>query len=235
MRSRVTSGGYGLGYQMHKECLSAKGWKILRSFKGMLNKYHAMLAGGTALALHIGHRISEDLDFFTTKDFRVESIISEIRKTVYPFRIISEGEGSLVAEIAGIKVSLFKYDYLFLEKPALIEGIQVASVLDVASMKVIAISQRGTKRDFIDLFFVIQAIPFHKVAQYMVRRFGKERINPVHIGKSLVYFSDAEADPEPLYVKNKEIKWDVVKEFFRHHVKQFVLDLDVAVKGENKK
>lgn len=215
---------------MHRECLPDKGWKVLRSLKGLLKKYHAVLAGGTALALHIGHRVSEDLDFFTGGEFRGESIISEIRKTGNPFRIISEGEGYLVADVAGIKVSLFKYDYPFLEKPMMLDGIQVAGVPDIASMKVIAISQRGTKRDFIDLFFIIQEMPFHKVAEYLVRRFGKERINPVHTGKSLVYFSDAESDPEPLYVKGRELKWDTVKKFYKHHVKQFVLDLDMALK-----
>jgi len=215
---------------MHRDCLPEKGWEVLRSLRGMLKKHHAVLAGGTALALHIGHRVSEDLDFFTGEEFRGESIISEIRKTGNPFRIISEGEGYLVADVAGIKVSLFKYDYPFLEKPMMLDDIQVAGILDIASMKVIAISQRGTKRDFIDLFFIIQEMPFHKVAEYLVRRFGKERINPVHTGKSLAYFSDAESDPEPLYVKGRELKWDTVKKFYKHHVKQFVLDLDIALK-----
>ena len=188
-------------------------------------------SGGTALALHIGHSVTEDLDFFTAEEFRGESIISEIRKTGNPFRIISEGEGYLVADVGGVKVSLFKYEYPFLEKPLMLDGVRVAGILDIASMKVIAISQRGTKRDFVDLFFIIEGISFHKVAEYMVRRFGKERINPVHIGKSLVYFSDAESDPEPLYGMGKDVSWDAVKGFFRGHVKQFVLDLDTAVRG----
>lgn len=104
-------------------------------------------------------------------------------------------------------------------------------MLDTASMKVIAISQRGTKRDFVDLYFILQKMPFHKIADHMVRRFGKERINPVHIGKSLVYFSDADSNPEPQYMKGKNIDWDKVKKFLRNHVKQFVLDLDTAVKS----
>ena len=218
---------------MHRDCLSEKGWKVLRHLKGMLKKYHVILAGGTALAFHIGHRVSEDLDFFTVEEFRGESIISEIRKTGYPFRIISEGEGYLITDVGDVKVSLFKYDYPFLEKPMMLDGIQVAGILDIASMKVIAISQRGTKRDFVDLYFILQVMPFHKLAKYMVRRFGKERVNPVHIGKSLVYFSDAESHPEPEYIKGKDLGWDNVKKFFKHHVKQFVLDLDIAIKGEN--
>jgi hypothetical protein len=216
---------------MHRGCFPERGWKVLRSLKHMLTKYSATLAGGTALALHMGHRISVDLDFFTHVDFRVESIISDIRKTNYPFRIISEGEGYLIADVEGIKVSIFKYDYPFLEKPVIFEGTRIAGVLDTASMKVIAISQGGTKRDFIDLYFILQDIPFHNVANHMVRRFGKERVNPIHIGKSLVYFSDAESNPEPQYMKGKDISWDKVKKFFRYHVKQFVLDIDTALKG----
>ncbi len=198
--------------------------------KNIFKKYDAVLAGGTALALHLGHRISIDLDFFTGKVFNPEDIISALRKTGLHFRIISEGEGYLIFEAAGIKVSIFKYDYPFLERTPGYEEVTVAGIVDIASMKVIAISQRGTKRDFIDLYFVLQKMPFHIIADHMIKRFGKERINPIHIGKSLVYFSDAESNPEPDYIKGSEINWDKVKKFFRNHVRQFVFDLDIAIK-----
>lgn len=215
---------------MYKECLSGKGWKVLNSLKNVMKKYHARMAGGTGLALLIGHRISLDLDLFTHDHFRTESVIASIRKSGYPFSIMAEGEGYIVFDIDGIKVSLFHYEYPFLEQPVVFQGILIAGILDIASMKVIAINQRGTKRDFIDLFFLLQNIPFHKVADHMVKRFGPERINPVHIGKSLVFFSDAESNPDPEYLKNKEVKWSQVKKFFTQHVKQFVFDLDSAVK-----
>ncbi len=217
---------------MHRECFSENGWKILSNLKDIFNKHNAVLAGGTALALHLGHRISMDLDFFTGSDFFTDRLISEIRKRGLTFRLISEGESYLFVEIENIKVSMFKYEYPFIEKPITFEGIQVAGVLDIASMKVIAISQRGTKRDFVDLYFILQDMPFHKIAEHMVRRFGKERINPIHIGKSLVYFSDAESHPEPDFLTGKEISWDQVKEFFRNHVKQIVYDLDVEINGK---
>jgi hypothetical protein len=133
--------------------------------------------------------------------------------------------------VGGIKTSLFTYEYPFIEKLTVYKTIPIAGVLDIASMKIIALSQRGTKRDFVDLFSILQDLPFHKIAEHMVIRFGRERINAVHIGKSLVYFSDAESHPEPAYVKGKEINWPKVKDFFRHHVKQFTLDIDAAVKS----
>lgn len=218
---------------MHKECLSKKGWKVLYTLKDILIRYHLILAGGTALALHIGHRISGDLDFFTDVEFNVESIISEIRKAGCAFSVISEGKDYVTVDVDGIKVSVFKYDYPFLDRIFIYRGVGIAGVLDIASMKVIALSQRGTKRDFVDLYFILKDIPFHKVAEHTVRRFGRERVNPVHIGKSQVFFSDAESNPEPEYIKGKEVSWIRVKDFFRDHVKQFVLDLEVAVKAQN--
>lgn len=217
---------------MHRECFSENGWKILSSLKDIFNKHNAVLAGGTALALRLGHRISMDLDFFTGSDFDTDRLISEIRKKGQTFRLISEGDGYFLIEVDAIKISMFKYEYPFIEKPVTYEGIKVAGILDIASMKVIAISQRGTKRDFVDLYFILQDMPFHKIAEHMVRRFGKERINPIHIGKSFVYFSDAESHPEPEFLKGKSVSWDQVKKFFRNHVKQIVYDLDVAVKDK---
>jgi hypothetical protein len=201
----------------------------------MLARYHAVLAGGTALAFHIGHRISVDLDFFADTEFNSEVIISDIRKTKVPFHILSEGEGYLIAEVGGIKISLFTFEYPFIDKLTVYRGIRMAGVLDIAAMKIIALSQRGTKRDFVDLFFILQNIPFHTIAEHMVMRYGRERINPLHIAKSLVYFSDGESHPEPAYIKGKEIEWQKIKEFFRHHVKQFALDIDAAVRLKDSK
>ena len=137
---------------MHKECFPQKGWEVLESLKDIIANYNAVLAGGTALALQLGHRISVDLDLFTTAKFRVEHVISNIRKTGLPFRIISEGEGTLVADVDDIRVSLLEYEYPFREKALSWRSIKIARVSDIAAMKVVAICQRGSKRDFADLY-----------------------------------------------------------------------------------
>ena len=217
---------------MHRDCFTEKGWKILHDLGGIFNKCSAVLAGGTAIALQIGHRISVDLDFFTTKPFKVEAIISDIIKTENSFRILSESEDHLTADVGGVKVSLFRYEYPFLQKPLIFENARIAGLPDIAAMKIIAINQRGTRRDFIDLYCILQELPFHKIACHMVKRFGKERINPVNIGKSLVYFSDAESEPEPRYLEGKTVRWEAVKKFFKQHVRQMVLDIDIATKED---
>jgi hypothetical protein len=227
----VLFGGYGT-ISVNKKCFPKKGWNVLQTLNPLFDRYEAVLAGGTALALRIGHRISVDLDFFTATPFRVDTIISEIKKTGYKFQILSEGPDHLTANVEGVKVSIFHYEYSFPDKIDIYNGTRIAGLLDIASMKVIAANQRGTKRDFIDIYFILQIVPFHKIARHMVNRFGKDRINPVHIGKSLVYFADAESNPDPEYLKGKSVKWQSVKKFFRDHVRQIVLDLDAAVKAD---
>lgn len=215
---------------MHLECLPPEGQKLLRRFKDIASDNHLVLAGGTALALKLGHRISVDLDFFTGDDFSTESLIQEINKFKLGCRILQEGAGTLTCIVDGVKVSVLRYPYPFMEKAGRVKGIPVAGILDIAAMKVIAITQRGAKRDFVDLYFILQDTPFWKVAANMMNRFGAERITPLLIGKALVFFNDAEADPEPQYLRDKP-DWKDIKKFFRKNVKQVVLDLESAKEG----
>jgi hypothetical protein len=221
-----------LASRIHKNCLPAQAWKVLDKIKRVAARHEAVLAGGSALALQIGHHISFDLDFFTRKPFRPDKLISEIRKATGHFQVLTGEEGTLILEIEGMKVAFSQYEHPFLAKIIEHAGTRIAGMLDIASMKVIAISQRGVKRDFVDLYFILQKIPFHLIASHVVKRFGRERINPAHIGKSLLWFADADTNPEPAYVKGREKSWDSIKEFFRTHVKQFTLDLEAARETE---
>jgi len=80
-------------------------------------------------------------------------------------------------------------------------------------MKVIAISRMGAKRDFVDLYFVLQKISFWKIAENMTTRFGRESVNPMHIGKSFLFFDDANADPGSGYSGKEKPDWVKIKHF----------------------
>jgi len=118
VKNQKISGGYGLILKMHRECLAPKGWSVLKKLGGIVSKHEFVLAGGTALALWIGHRISYDLDFFMRHDFRNDSLIPKIKKSTKDYQILSEEEGSLTLEIEGIKVSFFKNEYPFIAEIA---------------------------------------------------------------------------------------------------------------------
>ncbi len=218
-----------MGSPMHLSCLPASVHNILSRLKTITDMHRFILGGGTALALQLGHRISVDLDFFTQNTFSTESLFQNLKAISSAIQLLQDDEGTLTVIADETKISLFHYPYPFIEPPAILEGVSVAGILDVSSMKVIAISQRGAKRDFIDLYFAAQDTPFRKIAENMAMRFGKERINPLHIGKSLVYFEDADVDPEPHYLIKNPPKWEDIKKFFKKNVQQMVLDLKNAI------
>lgn len=215
--------------QMYFKCLPKNARALLRKLVKIANAHEFTLAGGTGLALQIGHRVSVDLDFFTAKSFSTEKVFQEVKGLSLEPRVMEESEGSLTITVDGTKVSMFRYPYPFIVKMRHADGIPVASLIDIASMKIIAISQRGAKRDFIDLYYILQTIPFWKVAENMSKRFGSSRINPVHIGKSLVYFSDADIDPDPSLLNKDKPSWEKVKKFFIRNVQQMVLDIEKAL------
>lgn len=212
---------------MRLECLPVNGQKMLGLFRNIAVNRHLVLAGGTALALQLGHRVSADLDFFTAEEFSTEALIQEIKGFKLAWQILQEEAGGLTVIVNGVKVSVLRYPYPFIDFNGRIKGIPVAGLMDIAAMKVIAITQRGAKRDFVDLYFILQDTPFWKIAANMLRRFGPEKVNPLLLGKALVFFDDAEADPEPQYLKEKP-EWKDIKRFFKQNVKQMVLDLQNA-------
>lgn len=171
------------------------------------------LAGGTALALQSGHRRSYDLDFFTENKAFDEKNVEKFLNDHGKWTTNSISRGTVYGIFSGTKMSLISYPYF---KPAeKMRNFGTVSLLvppDIAVMKIIAISQRGKKRDFFDLYWICQnVVPLHESIlnvdkQYSVRQ------NLTHILKSLVYFNDAETDPDPqIYFKTN---WKEVKKFF---------------------
>jgi len=213
---------------MHLNCLPSNTRELLKKLAVIVRSHEFILAGGTGLALQLGHRVSVDLDFFTARPFSTERVFSELKGLGLGPAVIEESEGSLTVTMDGAKVSFFHYPYPFIDRRKEIDDIPVAGIIDIASMKVIAISQRGAKRDFVDLYFVLQEIPFRRIAENMIERFGRERINPVHIGKSLVFFNDADTDPDPKYSGKERPDWAEIKKFFIKNVRQLVLDMEKA-------
>lgn len=211
----------------HKDCLPKNLWATAKKIEPSASRQQAILAGGTALALRLGHRISVDLDFFCTTAIKHEKILREVDKAIETPHVLLEDPESLVIQAAGAKISFFQHEKKF-QDPDLLDGIAIASLQDIAAMKLIAISQRGLKRDFVDLYSILTIMPFFKIAEHACCRYGAARINPIIIGKALAYFTDAEGEPDPAYPPKRAIAWKTVRAFFQKHVRQLVLDLEAA-------
>lgn len=170
------------------------------------------LAGGTAVALFLGHRRSDDLDFFSEREFNTPLLIKNL-KNIGRFEGLKTTENTLAGRLAGIKISFFTLPYKLLDKPIRYNNLSVAGLDDLAAMKILAISDRGTKRDFIDLYFLCQNVrPLEDFLSLFQKKFGKYDYNIYHIIKSLSYFESAEKDETPdMHI---EINWKKLKLFF---------------------
>jgi len=210
---------------VHPECLRPEAARLLPVIAKALQPFSPILAGGTALALYVGHRVSVDFDFFTGNEFDPAAVVRAIQATSAEVQSLKLEPGTAVMIVNGVKVSLFQYPYPFVEPTELFSGAAVAGTIDIAGMKLIAIMQRGARRDFVDLYTVLKTMPFRVVAHNTLQRFGATLIEPVIIGKALAWFADADAQPDPTYL-GKPLQWSVVKHFFHSSVPQFVLDLE---------
>jgi predicted nucleotidyltransferase component of viral defense system len=201
---------------MPKEVISKKTQSTLEILRkaDLLKDFY--LVGGTALALQYQHRLSLDLDFFTKKDIDTKELLGKI-KNLGSFSLEKEAENTLTGILNQTKVTFLSYDYPILFSSKNILGIKVADIRDIACMKLTAISSRGTKRDFVDLFFICQDIPLKKLLSLFQKKYRQINYNLIHILKSLVYFEDAENEPMPYMIK--QISWQEIKEFFIKEVK----------------
>lgn len=172
------------------------------------------LAGGTALALQAGHRSSVDLDFFLPQaDFRIAYLLKHFEGLDWRAKVAKEG--TIYGELLGAKVSFIAYPFFAPQEKPLWHGkIRVLNKIDIAVMKVVAISQRGRKRDFFDLYWCVKNLmPLAQILEKLDKSYPTVVHNYHHILKSLTYFADAELDPTPkIFFK---ASWREVKNFFK--------------------
>jgi|SRR3989344_8582758 len=180
----------------------------------------AYLAGGTALALQIGHRISVDFDFFTQKQFESEIFVQQLSALPINFRLERLAWGTILGHLGETRFSLFYYNYPLLVKQADFLNINMAGIKDIAAMKIAAISDRGTRRDFIDLYFILEKEKICSLEEALELYDAKFKVlnqNKMHILKSLIYFEAAEKVETPKMLKN--VNWKEVKKYFEREVK----------------
>ncbi|MBT9130963.1 MAG: hypothetical protein DDT42_01165 [candidate division WS2 bacterium] len=186
-----------------------KSLKEISSYKFLSDFY---LGGGTALALHLGHMMSKDLDFFSTSDFN-DSLIIQYLSEKNRFSLEKRDVQTIIGIFNTIKISFLKYSYLLLAPPLEFQGIKIAAIPDIICMKIEAISTRGSKRDFIDLYFALKnGFSLSEALKLFETKYASVKYNMTHIFKSLVYFTDADNEPPPIMIK--KYGWDEIKTYF---------------------
>ena len=178
---------------------------------------HAYLAGGTSLALQIGHRMSFDLDFFTQEKFDENLLATELSQ-LQTFKEKQRAWATVLGTVGETKFSIFYYKYKIIDDIIPFEGINLISKKDIAAMKIHAISDRGVKRDFIDVFFLAKEFSLDQMIDFYDQKYGLSDDKLYPLIKGLGYFADAEDDKLPEMLV--PVDWEEVKNFFLKETKR---------------
>lgn len=187
---------------------------------------NSYMAGGTALALQINHRFSYDFDFFTNNEFGAVILSQKIKKLIPDFNLERTDWGTILGAIGGTRFSLFFYTYPLLFKPGVFSGVSIADIKDIAPMKIAAISDRGSKKDFVDLYFIVKTENILSLEECLTlydKKFKALKQNKAHILKSLTYFDDANRERGLKMIKH--IQWKEVKKYFTKEIKTIAEEL----------
>lgn len=192
---------------LHPESVDADALELLRELQQEPSLRQTRLVGGTALALQIGHRKSDDLDLFGP----VPSEALELEQALRAYGAVSLTRRSRMIQVytvRGIKVDFVDYPYPWLADAVLSDGLRLASCQDIAAMKLSAITNRGTRKDFVDLVFLLDQFSLPEMLALYRRKYADASLFPVL--KSLAYFDDADEDPMPHMLK--PLDWNQAKQ-----------------------
>ncbi|NTW31833.1 MAG: nucleotidyl transferase AbiEii/AbiGii toxin family protein [Bacteroidetes bacterium] len=175
------------------------------------------LVGGTSLSLQIGHRISVDLDMFSTEPFETAELKSQLAEDFPTLQVVMERTNTLICIINEVKVDFIRFKYGFLYPIVLENNIRLASIKDIASMKLDAISGRGKKKDFFDLYFLLQLFSLPELLAFYQAKYHHTTI--FHVIKSINFFEDAEEENDPI-VLDKNLNWEKVKKTINEKIQK---------------
>jgi predicted nucleotidyltransferase component of viral defense system len=203
---------------MYLEILDKKRISILPQLGHFKDEYY--LAGGTALALQLGHRDSIDFDFFKKGDIDTLSLFKRLNEVFSNYKVykINEDKNTLDVLINDeINLSFFSYNYPLIEEKKKGKYLDLASISDIACMKLSTILSRATNKDYIDLYYIFKDYNFQHILDVFKKKYQDTDINLVL--KSLVYFEDIKMEPI-LFSPGKEIDFKEIQDFLIKLVKK---------------
>lgn len=208
---------------LQKEAIEPRTLQLLEALQAdsMFAQFH--LAGGTGLALQIGHRLSVDLDLFSLTTFDSNSYLEYLEKE-YQFVLDYSAISTLKGSIRNIKLDFITHSYDLLMPVVETENIRLYSQADIAAMKVNAIAGNGTRsKDFIDLYFLLKQYSISQILKFYQKKYNDR--NTFHALKSLNYFDEVDLADWPVLIKNKKVTWEKIKITIDNHCKKYLESL----------
>jgi predicted nucleotidyltransferase component of viral defense system len=204
---------------MHPESLTKNTESVLDALDNSGVTKNFYLAGGTALALYFGHRFSIDLDWFAQSFDYTLSFRQKLEK-LGKLGVDSESEKTFNGSLDNVKVSFFEYPYpLIAPKTKYGKNIFLAGLPDIAAMKMEAIASRGSYKDFIDIYFLLQEYSLEQMLSFVHKKYSNIEYNEAHLLKALTYFVDAQGTQEPEMIQ--KTSWEEVTKKIKTEVQNY--------------
>jgi hypothetical protein len=195
--------------KLHPETLIGNQGAVMRAAAPAVATWEAYLAGGMAVALQLGHRVSADFDWFTRRTVAPEELLATVKSLGFPVEVRQNDEGTFLGQVGGIDFSVFRYRYDVVGPPLSFQGCPIASLADIGAMKLAAICQRAVKRDYVDVHAIVtrgKTSLGDIVAAWKRKYPGADVSFALH---ALTYFKDVEPHRMPeMLVKTT---WEEVK------------------------
>lgn len=207
---------------MHFEIIDKDRYKLLKSITETVSIPDYYMIGGTGLSLQLGLRESFDFDFCVPEQFNNEILLEELNK-IGKLEVKQNQKGTCDIILNGVQVSFFYYPNKVIQdfvKTDEMPKLKIASILDIAIMKIVAIGGRGAKKDFFDLYQILNKcnISIKELADGLIQKFGNN-VNYANVIMGLSYFEDAEQEILPkIFV---EYDWEEIKKYFIEFQKEF--------------
>nr|WP_315167155.1 nucleotidyl transferase AbiEii/AbiGii toxin family protein [uncultured Flavobacterium sp.] len=195
---------------LYKETVSQEMWELLQKLMKdeMLKDFY--LVGGTSLSLQIGHRLSIDIDLFTTKDFDVLAMLGNLKKSHSSLKVENTDTNTLMIKIGSIKVDILAHKYAWQRPIQAIENVRLASIHDIGAMKLHAIFQNGTRiKDFVDMYFLLD---HHPLKDYLEAYQRKYNADPALAVVALTFFDSIIKEFGVKMLKGKEHRWSKISD-----------------------
>jgi hypothetical protein len=206
---------------LHIETVEPGTFSLLKELMALPELRTFSLVGGTALSLQFGHRSSGNIDLFYHERFDFISLTSSLQKAFnnrFVYKQQQSGFG-IFSFIDQIKVDIIHYPHSLIDAVIETEGIRMYSIADISAMKIQAILGRAKKKDFWDLYELLQHHPLQQLMEWHQQKFPSQML-AISIPHAITYFVDAEESEPPVSFKKQT--WEMVKKGIQHSVSEFL-------------
>lgn len=192
---------------LHKETVSTVTWDLLIRMMqdDILSQF--ILVGGTSLALQLGHRLSVDIDLFSAEPFD-EGQLSEYLQKNYGLELDFMDRHTVKGEIQGIQIDCIAHQYPWVADPTTEESVRLASIPDIAAMKLNAVSGNGTRiKDFIDIAYMSSLMSFQEMLDAYMQKYHANPVIPI---KALTFWEDIRFDEPVKMMDTSTFQWKMI-------------------------